>query len=213
MIAVIAATIAVVIRSMRRYPPLSSSNTAATDVAIAHGYSGRARTTWAIAGVARCRTSASHGAPRGNARCSACPTPPAIAPSCATLASIMMSHHHTSQCAPSRGPGSSLIAPSVGLPELIAYRPSSICTNTLMTQLNRISQRKRNPYCAPSAVVSSSSPDPMMLPANTMPGPIFRSAAMSVAGGSCTASAGMAYGSNAVASPPPPPPTTPPSSV
>jgi hypothetical protein len=58
-----------------------------------------------------------------------------MAPSCETVASIMISHHHTSQWAPNRGPASSLSAPSVGLPELMAWRPSSIWTNTLMTQL------------------------------------------------------------------------------
>jgi hypothetical protein len=65
-----------------------------------------------------------------------------------------------------------------------------------------MSQRNRNPYWAPSDVVRINSPEPMMLPARMMPGPILRRACHNVAGGSRKASAGIAYGSYATDSRP-----------
>jgi hypothetical protein len=49
-----------------------------------------------------------------------------------------------------------------------------------------------NPYRAPSDVVTINSPEPMMLPARMMPGPIFSSACQRLLGGSRRASAGIA---------------------
>src|SRR6476620_4434572 len=69
-----------------------------------------------------------------------------------------------------------------------------------MTQLNRISHRHRKPYSAPSLVVSNSSPEPTLEPASTMPGPIWRRAVQSEAGGSWMASLGSEYGSYSAAS-------------
>ena len=51
-------------------------------------------------------------------------------------------------------------------PWVMAYRPSSIWTNTLMTQLNRINHRNTNPCFAPSDVVNNNSPDPTIVPAD-----------------------------------------------
>ena len=53
-----------------------------------------------------------------------------------------------------------------------------------MTQLNRISHKSMKPCCAPSDVVSSNSPEPTIVPARMIPGPIFRSAAHNETGGS-----------------------------
>ena len=120
----------------------------------------------------------------GNAKFMAWPIVPVIPPSCTTVQIIMKNHHQTSQCAPKRGPGSSCSAPKVGRPDEMAYRPISICTKTLITQLKRINHRKMNPCRAPRLVVRISSPEPTIVPARMMPGPIFRRAAHMVAGGS-----------------------------
>ena len=135
---------------------------------------------------------ASPGLKLGNARFSDCPTVPVIAPNWKIVEHIITNHHQQIQFAPKRGPPKSLRAPSVGLPDEIAYRPSSVCTKTLITQLNRINQRKTNPCLAPSDVVSSNSPEPTIVPARMIPGPIFRNAVQSEVGGSSIDSRGSA---------------------
>jgi len=87
----------------------------------------------------------------------ACPTVPSIAAIWACVINIMISQSQQIQEVPSLGPGSVSNAASVVLPCVIAYRPSSTWTNTLMTQLRRISQSNANPALAPSPVVLISS--------------------------------------------------------
>jgi hypothetical protein len=85
---------------------------------------------------------------------------------------------------PNLGPGKVSNAAKVVLPCVIAYRPSSTCTKTLMTQLRRISHKRLNPACAPRLVVLISSPVPTIDAARISPGPICRSAARNERGGS-----------------------------
>ena len=87
----------------------------------------------------------------------------------------MTNHHHTSQWTRQRRTGQVVQRPQRRLARRDRAAPSSICTNTLTTQLNRISHRNMKPYSAPSDVVSSNSPDPTIVPARMMPGPILRS--------------------------------------
>jgi hypothetical protein len=56
-----------------------------------------------------------------------------------------------------------------------------------MKQLRRTSHRSVKPAFAPVLVVRINSPVPTMEPARMSPGPIFRSASPSVAGGGSTA--------------------------
>ena len=86
---------------------------------------------------------------RGNAMWAAWPTVPSIAAIWACVVSIMISQSQQIHDAPSLGPGSVSNAASVVLPCVIAYRPSSTCTNTLITQLSRISQSKREAGLGP----------------------------------------------------------------
>ena len=69
--------------------------------------------------------------------CAAWPTVPSIAAIWAWVVSIMISQSQQIHDAPSRGPGSVSNAARVVLPWVIAYRPSSTCTNTLITQLQQ----------------------------------------------------------------------------
>ena len=70
------------------------------------------------------------------------PTRPSIAAIWAWVVSIMNSQSQPSHDVPSLGPGRVSNAASVVLPWVIAYRPSSVWTKTLMTQLSRISQSR-----------------------------------------------------------------------
>ena len=65
-------------------------------------------------------------------------------------------------------------AASVVLPWVIAYRPSSTWTKTLITQLRRISQSRLKPALAPRLVVLISSPVPTIDAARISPGPTCR---------------------------------------
>src|SRR5262245_118129 len=116
-ISVTAATRNVVIRSMRLYPPLASRATPASAVSTAHGCSGRLTIAADTDGQLDDSVSANHFDGPGKTRFNACPTPPAIPPTWNIVADIMISHHHASQCAPRRGPGSETNAVSVGLPD------------------------------------------------------------------------------------------------
>ena len=64
---------------------------------------------------------------------------------------VMNSQSQQSHDAPSRGPGRVSNAASVVLPCVIAYRPSSTWTKTLITQLSRISQSRRTPPWPPGS--------------------------------------------------------------
>ena len=120
-----------------------------------------------LAGEARHRAEAS-----GNAMWAAWPTVPSIAAIWAWVASIMNSQSQQSHDVPSRGPGKVSNAASVVRPWVIAYRPSSTWTKTLIRQLRRISQRRLNPALAPRLVVLISSPVPTIDAARIRPGPI-----------------------------------------
>ena len=89
-------------------------------VRIAHGYSGRSRIAAARLGKTPSNPPAMAFDRNGNVRFIACPIVPVIAPSWKIVESIMISHHHANQWAPSLRPGSSSMAPSVGLPDEIA---------------------------------------------------------------------------------------------
>src|SRR5262245_55595196 len=67
-----------------------------------------------------------------------------------------------------------------------------------MTQLKSTSHKKTKPQSAPSDVVRISSPDPTMLPARTIPGPILNRAFHRLAGGGWIAASVTAYGSSGV---------------
>ena len=120
----------------------------------------------------------------GKAMCAACPTVPSIAAIWACVARVMMSQSQQSQDVPSPRPGKVSNAASVVLPCVIAYRPISTWTNTLMTQLSRISQSRLYPALAPRLVVLISSPVPTIEAARIRPGPIWRIAVRKVRGGS-----------------------------
>src|SRR3954463_3144241 len=96
----------------------------------------------------------------------------------------MNNHSHASHDVPNLGPGRVSSAPSEVLPCVIAYRPISTWTNTLITHEIRISQSSTNPCLAPSAVVLISSPVPTIDAARIKPGPIFVNAFKSEVGGS-----------------------------
>ena len=81
-------------------------------------------------------------------------------------------------------PGTVSNAASDVLPCVIAYRPISTCTNTLITQLSKISHNRLNPAFAPRLVVLISSPVPTIDAARIKPGPIWRMAVRKVRGGS-----------------------------
>ena len=104
----------------------------------------------------------------------------------------MMSQSQQIHDVPTLGPGSVSNAARVVLPWVIAYRPSSTCTNTLITQERRISQSSENPALAPRPVVLISSPVPTIDAARMRPGPTWRIALASVLGGSRIASLGSA---------------------
>ena len=104
--------------------------------------------------------------------CAAWPTVPSIAAICACVVSIMISQSQHSHDAPSRGPGSESNASRVVRPCVIAYRPSSTCTKTLMMHDSRISQSRLKPASAPRLVVLISSPVPTIEAARISPGPI-----------------------------------------
>jgi hypothetical protein len=80
----------------------------------------------------------------------------------------------------------------VGLPEAMAYRPSSTWTNTLTKQLSRTSQSRTNPAWAPRWVVWINSPVPTIAPARIRPGPICRRICANRVGGNSMASGGSA---------------------
>ena len=120
------------------------------------------------------------------------PTVPSIAAICAWVVSIMNSQSQHNHDTPSRGPGSVSKAASVVLPCVIAYRPSSTWTKTLITHDSRISQSRLKPAFAPRLVVLISSPVPTIDAARINPGPIWRIAVGSVCGGSLIASGGSA---------------------
>ena len=67
---------------------------------------------------------------------------------------------------------------------LMATRPSSICTKTLITQPTTISHSNEIPACAPVFVVAINSPDPTILAAIISPGPSFRKIPPNDVGGS-----------------------------
>ena len=124
----------------------------------------------------------------GKAMCAAWPTVPSIAAICAWVVSIMISQSQQSHEAPRRGPGSESNASRVVRPWMIAYRPSSTCTKTLMMQDRRISHSRLKPALAPRLVVLISSPVPTIDAARINPGPICRIARDSECGGSRIAS-------------------------
>ena len=109
----------------------------------------------------------------GKAKFKSCPTPPSIPPSWKTVQSIIKNHQISKTFPMILNFEIFCKAPSVGFPEKIAYRPSSIWTKTLITQLNKMSHRNTNPCFAPNLVVKSNSPDPTIVPAKMMPGPVF----------------------------------------
>ncbi len=89
-------------------------------VRIAQGCSGRLAIASPSDGQACATEFANPAETRGKARFKACPTPPTIAPNWTTVSNSIANHHHTSQCAPKRGPGRSSSAANVGFPEEMA---------------------------------------------------------------------------------------------
>src|SRR5512134_3025427 len=91
------------------------------------------------------------------------------------LARLNQSVHDTGRPpGPGSRPGNRLSARRYVSPDVTTYRASSAWTIDLLQQHSSIHQSSVNPATAPRLVVSTSSPDPTMLPAITMLGPTCR---------------------------------------